>query len=137
MSSPEPLSVKWLAKAQNLVNEDPAFRKLGSIDVDMALRVGNTLFMVNFAGFTCHGVAKLDPTDVRDADFVVEMTPAQWSQFVAGRARGDGPTLAELDTTDGVVRAEHPRKKLDFLRYHTSLQAFIDAGARGHVSQAA
>jgi hypothetical protein len=65
---------------------------------------------------------------VREADFVVEMSQVTWDKFLAGRRDGDGLTLAELDTIEGIVTAD-PRKKLDFYRYHVSLQAFLDAGA--------
>ncbi len=123
------LSVKWLKKAQAEVNQDPAFRKLGSVDTVMGLKVGKSSYLVNFAGFSCHGVSKISADELRDADYVVEMTPAAWGKFVDGRRAGDGPDLAELDTLDGVVSASDPRKKMDFLRYHLSLQAFIDAGA--------
>ena len=68
--------------------------------------------------------------DTRDADFIVDMSPDQWRRFLDGRRSGKGRTLAELDTTDGVVKAATPRRKLDFLRFHTSLQAFFDAGAK-------
>lgn len=126
----ETLSARWLKKAQNDVNEDPAFRKLGSIDTRMALKVGRSAYLVDFAGFSCHGVHKIGPKDYRDADFLVEMSQDAWDSFISGRRSGDGPSLAELDTVEGVVKAENPRKKLDFLRYHVSVQAFLDAGAR-------
>jgi hypothetical protein len=124
----ETLSAKWLKKAQSSVNEDPAFKKLGYVDTNMALKVGRSTFLVNFEGFSCHGVQKVSTQDLREADFLVEMSQAAWDKFLAGRRSGDGPTLAELDTIEGVVKAD-PRKKLDFLRYHVSLQAFLDAGA--------
>ncbi|MCP5184219.1 MAG: hypothetical protein H6993_09670 [Pseudomonadales bacterium] len=125
----DPLSVKWLKQAQRVVNEDPEFRKLGYVDTNMGLKVGRGAYLVIFSGFSCHGVHKLDGKDLRDADYVVEMTPAAWERFVEGRRTGAGPTLVELDQTDCVIKAENPRRKLDFLRYHVSLQAFLDAGA--------
>ena len=122
-------SAKWLKSAQSAVNSDPAFRELGSIDTDMAIKVGRAAYLVRFEGFSCHGVSKIAAKDLRDANFVVEMSQDAWDQFVAGRRQGDGPTLSELDTVQGVVKTENPRQRLDFLRYHVSLQAFLDAGA--------
>ncbi len=124
------LTSKWLKAAQGQVNADPSFRALGSVDTDMALKVGQTAYLVSFAGFSCHGVKKISSNELRDAAFVVEMSPKSWENFVAGRRNGNGPSLAELDVTDDVVRVEDPRQKLEFLRYHLSVQAFIDAGAR-------
>ena len=124
------LTAKWLKTAQNAVNDDPAFRALGSIDVNMGIKVGSAAFVVTFAGFSCHDVRKIKVAELRDADFIVEMSQNSWDSFLKGRTSGKGVTLAELDNVDGVVKAVNPRKKLEFLRYHISLQAFIDAGAR-------
>lgn len=125
----ETLSAKWLKQAQNGVNDDPAFKTMGYVDTNMALKVGKSAFLIQFEGFSCHGVRKLAMKDLREADFLVEMNQESWDRFLEGRRKGDGPSLAELDTIEGIVRAEDPRKKLDFYRYHLSLQAFIDAGA--------
>ena len=117
----------WLDRARARVNADPKFRKRGSIDTTMGLKVGGDAFLVSFAAFGCTEV-RTQASDLRDADFVIEMSADQWQRYLAARRAGTGRTLAELDTTDGIVKAQSPRKKLDFLRYHTSLQAFFDAG---------
>ena len=122
------LSTEWLERARARVNADPKFRKRGSIDTQMAISIGGDRYLVSFAAFGCASVRAIGANDLRDADFVVEMSADQWQRFLDGRRDGAGRTLAELDTTDGVVKAQNPRKKLDFLRYHTSIQAFIDAG---------
>ena len=123
----ETLSAKWLKKAQTTVNEDASFRKHGSVDTKMALKVGRSAYLIDFAGFSCHGVQKVSAQDLREADFVIEMSTGAWDKFLSGRRTGGGPTLAELDTIEGIVKAS-PRKKLNFYRYHVSLQAFVDAG---------
>ena len=137
MSGQQPLTLAWLEKAQNAVNADPTFRKRGSIDVKMAVRAGDSAFLVTFSGFKCHGVQQMIGKDMRDADFIVEMNADQWERFVSGRRNGTGRTLIDIDTTDGIIKAQNPRKQLDFLRYHTSIQAFFDAGARESASRAA
>jgi len=126
----ETLTAKWLKHAQDSVNSDPKFRKLGNIDTKVAIKVGKPAYLVDFSGFTCHGVRKISAGEVRDADYLIEMTPETWGTFLDGRRQGDGPSLAELDTAEGVVKAKTPRDKLDFYRYHLSLQAFLDAGAQ-------
>jgi hypothetical protein len=122
------LSLQWLERAREAVNADPSFRKRGSIDATMAVRVDDAIFLVTFGGFSCHEVRTITAHDLRDADFVVDMSNDQWNRFLAGRRGGDGRTLVEIDTTDGVIKAQNPHKQLDFLRYHTSIQAFFDAG---------
>lgn len=122
------IDVGWLARARDRVNADPKFRKRGSVDTHMGLKVGDDGYLVSFAAFGCSDVRATHAHELRDADFIVEMSRDQWQRFLAGRRAGTGRTLAELDTTDKIVKAQNPRKKLDFLRYHTSLQAFFDAG---------
>ena len=78
------LSAKWLKHAQDTVNADPAFRKLGNIDSRVALKVGKPAFLVDFSGFSCHGVRKLSESELRDADYVIEMKPETWSTCYYG-----------------------------------------------------
>ena len=137
MSAHTTLSEKWLKNAQSAVNADPSFRKRGSIDVKMALKSDQATYLVTFSGFSCHDVRTITDADLRDADFTVEMNADQWDRFLQGRRSGSGRTLVEIDNTDDVVKAINPRKKLDFLRFHTSLQAFFDAGLRADSPQAA
>lgn len=137
MSAHETVSEKWLKSAQSAVNADPSFRKRGSIDVKMAVKSDKSIYLVTFGGFSCHDVRTITDAGVRDADFAIDMSADQWDRFVQGRRNGSGRTLVDLDTTDDIIKAINPRKKLDFLRYHTSLQAFFDAGARAGSSQAA
>ncbi len=137
MSAHETLSETWLKKAQSAVNADPSFRKRGSIDVKMAVKSDKATYLVTFGGFSCHDVRTMTDAGLRDADFAIDMSADQWERFLQGRRSGSGRTLVDIDTTDDIVKAINPRKKLDFLRYHTSLQAFFDAGARAGSPQAA
>jgi len=123
------LSAKQLKKAQSIVNNDLDFRHLGNVDFKMGIKVGRIMFLVSFAGFSCHTVRKISAKEVRDTDFVVEMSPSQWDRFIAGCQSGDGPSLAQLDNAEYVVKTADPRKKLEFLRYHISIQAFFEAYA--------
>ena len=135
--SSDTLSAQWLQRAQAAVNADPTFRKRGSIDVTMGVKAGSATWLVTFSGFTCHGVQTVLDGEARNANFIVEMSPERWQRFLAERRAGTGRTLVEIDTTDGIVTAQNPRKKLDFLRVHTSLQAFFDAGVAAAATQAA
>ena len=137
MSAHETLSETWLKKAQSAVNADPSFRKRGSIDVKMAVKSDKATYLITFGGFSCHDVRTMTDAGLRDADFAIDMSADQWERFLQGRRSGSGRTLVDIDTTDDIVKAINPRKKLDFLRYHTSLQAFFDAGARAGSPQPA
>ncbi len=128
------LSAAWLERARDAVNADRAFRKRGSIDARIGLKVGGASYLVTFSGFSCHTVQTANGNDLRDADFVIDMGADEWARFLDGRRSGEGRSLVELDTTDTIVSAANPRKQLDFLRYHTSVQAFFDAGVRAETS---
>jgi len=128
MPAIDKISLKWLEEAQARVNADRGFRKRGSIDAQVGVACGSDTFLVSFDAFACQRVRAIDKGDLRDADFVLEMSPDRWERFLTDRRAGDGRTLLELDTTDGIVHAANPRKRLEFLRVHTSVQAFFDAG---------
>ena len=135
--SSDTLTAQWLQRAQSAVNADTAFRLRGSIDVTMGVQAGSATYLVTFAGFTCHSVQTVVDGEARNANFIIAMSPERWERFLAGRRTPTGRTLVEIDTTDGIVTAQNPRKKLDFLRVHTSLQAFFDAGVAAAAAQAA
>jgi len=128
MTAIDKISLKWLEDAQARVNADRGFRKRGTIDAQVGVACGADAFLVSFDAFACQRVRALDKNDLRDADFVLEMSPDRWERFLAERRAGDGRTLLELDVTDAIVHAANPRKRLEFLRVHTSVQAFFDAG---------
>ena len=129
------LSLRKLKKAQQAVNDDSHFRHLGNVDVKMGVKVGKPTFLVSFEGFTCHSVEKIAANELRESDFLIEMDSDQWSRYIKGCQSGSGGNLAQFDASEYVVKAD-PRMKLDFLRYHTSIQAFFEAYAQLDTSPA-
>jgi hypothetical protein len=49
-------SIEWFQAIQELVNADPEFRRLGSIDATMGVKVGAKVFVVTFEAFECSNV---------------------------------------------------------------------------------
>ena len=123
------ITAKLLKAAQSEVNESPAFRKLGNVDTKLVVKSGKSTFLVTFRAFQCDSVAKIYTMDARDGDVTIEMSPSEWRTYLESRKTGEGKTIAQLDVEKPVVQAANPRKKLDFYRYHLSLQQFLDAGA--------
>lgn len=119
----------WLPAARDALNADPAFRRLGSADFNLALAVGDQARLVTFEAFEISAVADADPADLRDADLVLEMTPRDWNAYLRQRAKGKGETLLSLDLQHRLVRARDPLKRLLFERYNRSIQALLDCGA--------
>ena len=46
-------SVEWFQGLQELVNNDPEFRRLGSVDAVMGVTVGERVFLITFEAFEC------------------------------------------------------------------------------------
>ncbi len=130
------VSVKQLKRAQNSVNDDPHFRHLGNIDVDMAVKVGNQRFLVVFAGFSCIDVRKINAKEQQQADFAVVMNADQWARYLTACRSPDGMNLVQFDSAEAVIEVNDPRKKLEFLRYHTSIQVFFEGCAQPELSLA-
>ena len=130
------LSAKQLKRAQRLVNECEHFRHLGNVDVDMAVKVAQQRYLVSFVGFKCNLVRKINAAEQQKTDFVVEMTSDQWRRYLLACRTPGGPNLVQFDSKEGVVHASDPRKKLNFLRYHISIQAFFEAYAKHELSLA-
>ena len=120
----------WLPDAQAALNEDPAFRKLGSTDLVLGLKSGRTVRRVVFEAFEIASVDETDEAALRDCDLVIEMTPREWTNYLRRRAKGTGPNLVSLNLDRDIVRAANPLDGLKFDRYHLSLQALVDQGAQ-------
>lgn len=119
----------WLDAAAAAVNEDPAFRKLGSVDVVLGLKAGRAARIVVFEAFGVVDVKTADDAALRDCEVTMEMTPREWTRYLRLRAKGGGPSLAALDCARGIVQGANPLERLKFERYHLSLQALVDHGA--------
>jgi len=125
------LSLSLLERMRDAVNRDSSFRALGSCDARVGLRDGASAYLVTFEAFECAAVAQIDVDDLRDADFYLDLGAA-WQGYLDGRRQASAPSLLslDLDTPGGIVRSStDPRKAFEFERYHSTLQAFIDAGA--------
>lgn len=120
----------WLPRAQAALNDDPAFRKLGSTDLVLGLKSGRAVRRVVFEAFEIASVDETDEAALRDCELVIEMSPREWTNYLRRRAKGTGPTLMSLDLDRDIVRASNPFDQLKFDRYHLSLQALVDQGAQ-------
>jgi hypothetical protein len=119
----------WLDKAKTLCNDDPAFRQLGSCDARVGLKVGDAAYLVAFEAFECVSVQAVDPADLRDADFYLDMSRTAWLDLLARRRSGTSEgSLVSYDVTErgAAVRAVNPLNALKFERYHRTLQHFVD-----------
>ncbi len=126
------LSLALLQSMRDAVNTDRDFRRLGSADVRVGLRIGENAFLVEFEGFECAAVNTIAIEELREAEFYVDLDQDAWRSYLAGRRAGTAPSLVSLDVDapNGIVKGSDPLGMLKFERYHLTLQAFLDTGAR-------
>ncbi len=126
----------WLERAAKAVNSDPAFRKLGSTDMRIAFKAGTVARGITFEAFEVTNVQDVDENDLRDWELVIDMPARNWTNYLRQRADGRGPSLVSLDIDRNIVQAPDPLAGLKFERFHLSLQALVDKGAKASVRAA-
>ncbi len=130
-------SVEWFHALQELVNADPEFRRLGSIDATMGVKVGPKIFIITFEAFECSHVRAGNEYDLIDLDFFLEMSEADWQDLIKNTRENRGAdlkhTLNTLDlmSQDGISKnATGDQLRADlFFRVNQSLQHFFDSSA--------
>ncbi len=120
----------WMENAAAKVNADSEFRKLGTADLEVAFRAGKVSRVVRFEAFEVAEVRDIDEADLRDVELLVDMSAREWTNYLKRRAKGNGPSMMGLETANGIMHGLNPLSELKFHRYHRTLQAFVDAGAR-------
>ena len=131
-------SVNWFQALQQLVNADPEFRRIGSIDASMAVKVGPKIIVIIFEAFECLEVKEGTEEDLVDLDFVLEMSEADWKDLIQNTKENGGAdlthTLNTLDLTkeNGLSNnATGDQLRADiFFRVNQSLQHFFDMSAK-------
>ena len=122
-------NLDWLSAAQEALQEDSAYRKLGSTDVTLGLSIGDQARLVTFEAFEVSKIEEISNMDLRDADIVLKMSVKDWNAYLRQRAKGKGPSLLTLDLDRQVIVGRSALDRLKLERYNLSLQAFIDKGA--------
>lgn len=128
-------SVEWLEAVRDSANDDSQFTSQGTVNCVMGVRAGDAAFAVTFEGFECAGVEAIAEGELRDLDFYIDLSQAEWRELLDNIAANDGAdsahTLNTLDLTipSGCVKSGNELRRAAFFQYHLSLQAFFDASA--------
>src|SRR5439155_1320681 len=89
-------SVEWFDAIKNIVNNDPAFRQLGTFDATMGVKVEHKIYELKFEAFECTGVREGGENDLRDMDFWLELPYDQWKDMLTN-IRQHGRLAGHLD----------------------------------------
>lgn len=128
-------SLGWFEALQKLVNDDPAYRRIGTVDAAMGVKVADEVFVVTFEAFECRSVRAGNEYDLINVDFFIEMEPDAWRTMLenikANGAAEAGQTLVSLDMLHEIsTNATGDQLRADmFFRYNQSLQHFFDLSA--------
>jgi hypothetical protein len=127
-------SVEWFQALADLAKEDERYRKYGRLNAVVVFKVGSKMIEVTYDVLDVHSIHEVNENALRDADFVVELSPEHWEQMLANiKEHGHATQDWTLNTLD--LRFEDPIHKnlLDdgfkadmFFRYNPSLQRFFD-----------
>ncbi len=131
-------SLEWFQAVQALVNEDPEFRGLGSVDARMGVKSGSDIFLITFEAFKCVEVSAGTDDDLFELDFYLDMPPETWQEMLMNIKDNGGADLQhtlntlDLRLPDGLSsNATGDQFKADmFFRYHESLQQFFNLSAQ-------
>ena len=131
-------SMEWFQAVQQLVNADPEFRRLGSVDAGMGVKVGSRVFVITFEAFECVSVEEGSEAGLDDLDFYLELSEADWRELIENTKANGGAdrqhTLNTLDLMkeDGLSQnATGDQLRADiFFRINESLQHFFDSSAQ-------
>ena len=131
-------SVEWFQAVQQLVNADPEFRRLGSVDAGTGVKVGSRVFVITFEAFECVSVEEGSEAGLDDLDFYLELSEADWRELIENTKANGGAdrqhTLNTLDLMkeDGLSQnATGDQLRADiFFRINESLQHFFDSSAQ-------
>ena len=129
-------SVEWFDAIKDIVNADPAFRQLGTIDAVFGVKVGDNVYEITFEAFECTGIRTASDADLRDMDFWLEQPFDAWKEMIENiKAHGAADLSHTLNTIDltlpeGLAQAHDGVRRDAFYRFNQSIQDFFDAAAK-------
>lgn len=129
-------SVEWFEAVKEIVNHDEAFRRLGTIDTTVGVKVGDKIYQLTFEAFECTGVKEITERDLRDVDFWLEQPYEAWKEMLQNiKEKGAADLDHTLNTIDlnmpeGFARSYDGYRRDAFYRFNQSLQDFFNASAK-------
>ena len=129
-------SVQWFEAVRELVNNDAAFRQLGTIDARVGVKVGDQLFEITFEAFECTAVQEIAESMLPELDFLLEQSPEEWKDLIENTKEHGGAdlkhTLNTIDLTrpEGFALSHDGYRRDTFYRFNQSLQHFFDTSSK-------
>lgn len=133
-------STDWFDAVRAAFNGDESFHGAGggACSTTFGTKIGRRNFLLTFDGLECTAAQEVKETELADADFYLDMSPADWREMIeniAANGRADlHHTLNTLDLgrPEGLAHSVHGDQYREdlFFRYNQTLQFYFDASAR-------
>jgi hypothetical protein len=129
-------SIEWFDAVKDLVNSDDAFKRLGTVDATVGVKVGDEIFQLTFEAFECTGARAIQEHELRDLDFWLEQSPEEWQEMLQSIKRNGAADLQhtlntiDLSRPEGFARSFDGYRRDAFYRFNQSLQHFFDASSK-------
>lgn len=129
-------SVEWFNAIKDIVNVDPNFRQLGTVDAVIGVKVENKIFELTFEAFECTGVREASSNDLRDMDFWLEQSYDQWKEMLENIKKNGAADLThtmntlDLSNPEGFARSNDGYRRDAFYRFNQSIQDFFNASSK-------
>jgi len=129
-------SLEWFQALRDAVNADESFRRLGTVDTVMGVKVGDHIYQITFEAFECADVREIAAADLRDVDFWLELPYDGWKEMLESiRRHGEADlrhtlNTIDLESPDGFARSYDGYRRDAFYRFNQSLQDFFNASAK-------
>jgi hypothetical protein len=129
-------SVEWFNAIKDIVNADPAFRQLGTVDAVIGIKVEHKIYELTFEAFECTGVREVGENDLRDMDFWLEQSYDQWKDMLTNIKQHGAADLShtlntiDLNIPEGFARSHDGYRRDAFYRFNQSIQDFFNASAK-------
>ena len=133
-------SVDWFEELRTRFNSNGRENQVGvgTCDALVGVACGERLFKVQFEGFECTNVIKLeDEIALQETDFYLELHPDDWKDMILNIKENNGADLSftlntlDLELPDGLAKSwddDQYRQDL-FFRFNQTFQYFFDASA--------
>ena len=129
-------SVEWFDAIKNIVNQDPEFRALGTVDSVVGVKVGSKIYELTFEAFECTNVREAGENDLRDMDFWLEQPYDKWQEMLESIKKNGKADLShtlntlDLSMPEGFARSHDGYRRDAFYRFNKTIQDFFNAPAK-------
>ena len=129
-------SVEWFNAIKDIVNSDPNFRQLGTVDAVVGVKVENKIYQLTFEAFECTDVREASESDLRDMDFWLEQPYDLWKDMLDNIKKHGAADLShtlntiDLNIPEGFARSNDGYRRDAFYRFNQSIQDFFNASAK-------